>query len=98
MLAAAEREQCQQLALAAERLAQCRRLVAESDSLAEWDIEGVERQYLAHNLSLLELIDIYTAWREAQEMTVAARGALLTAALDYNLAAGAEVYRIVDRQ
>ncbi len=98
MHAVAERELRQQLALAAGRMAQYRRLVAESDSLAEWDIEGVERQYLAHNISLLELIDIYTAWREAQEMMVASRGTLLTAAIDYNLAAGTEVYRIVDRQ
>jgi cobalt-zinc-cadmium efflux system outer membrane protein len=97
MRTVAERELRQQLTLAAERITRSRRLVAEADSLAQWDIEAMERQYLAHNITLLELIDIYTAWREAQEMMVASHEALLTAAIDYDLAAGAEVYRIVDK-
>ena len=69
-------------------------LCAEAEQLAQWSIEPAERQYLERNISLLELLDHYAAWREAQELLADSQRRLVDAAVELNLAAGIEIIKI----
>lgn len=90
----AERELQQAVALGRARVEQCRTLCAEAEQLAQWSIEPAERQYLERNISLLELLDHYAAWREAQELLADSQRRLVDAAVELNLAAGIEIIKI----
>lgn len=90
----AERELQQAVALGRACVEQCRTLCAEAEQLAQWNIEPAERQYLERNISLLELLDHYAAWREAQELLADSQRRLVDAAVELNLAAGIEIIKI----
>lgn len=90
----AERELQQAVALGRACVEQCRTLCAEAEQLAQWNIEPAERQYLERNISLLELLDHYAAWREAQELLADSQRRLVDAAVELNLVAGIEIIKI----
>lgn len=62
--------------------------------LSSWDIEAAEYQYLLRNISLVELIDRYSTYCEAQALLIDIEQGLIEAAVAYNLVACVEVVEI----
>lgn len=67
---------------------------AQGMSLADWSPETAEKQLLNRNISMLEFIDLYDAWRETQLLIIEARNRLMQAAINLNEAFGKEIISI----
>lgn len=67
---------------------------AQGMSLADWSPETAEKQLLNRNISILEFIDLYDAWRETQLLIIEARNRLMQAAINLNEAFGKEIISI----
>lgn len=67
---------------------------AQGMSLADWSPETAEKQLLNRNISMLEFIDLYDAWRETQLLIIDARNDLMQAIIDLNEASGKEIINI----
>lgn len=67
---------------------------AQGMSLADWSPETAEKQLLNNNISMLEFIDLYDAWRETQLLIIEARNRLMQAAINLNEAFGKEIISI----
>lgn len=67
---------------------------AQGMSLADWSPETAEKQLLNRNISMLEFIDLYNAWRETQLLIIEARNRLMQAAINLNEAFGKEIISI----
>lgn len=67
---------------------------AQGISLADWSPETAEKQLLNRNISMLEFIDLYDAWRETQLLIIEARNRLMQAAINLNEAFGKEIISI----
>ena len=93
---AARREIEQELILCREQLRRQQLLLAEAEQAmnTEWTLESAERQFLAHNLSLLELIDFYDAYRETRFLRLDAQQGVWHAAINLNEKTGQEIISI----
>ena len=67
---------------------------AQGMSLADWSPETAEKQLLNRNISMLEFIDLYDAWRETKLLIIEARNRLMQAAINLNEAFGKEIISI----
>jgi cobalt-zinc-cadmium efflux system outer membrane protein len=67
---------------------------AQGMSLADWSPETADKQLLNRNISMLEFIDLYDAWRETQLLIIEARNRLMQAAINLNEAFGKEIISI----
>ena len=92
----AQRQANAQIHLCYENLMRQQALLEEAQgmSLADWSPETAERQLLNHNISMLEFIDLYDAWRETQLLIIDARNDLMQAIIDLNEASGKEIINI----
>ena len=90
------REREQELALCRQQLIRQQQLLAEAEQVEHtaWTLETVEHQFLAHNLSLLELIDFYEAFRETHFLCLDAQRGVWQAAIDLNEKSGQEIISI----
>lgn len=92
----AQRQANAQIQLCYENLMRQQALLEEAQgmSLVDWSPETAERQLLNRNISMLEFIDLYDAWRETQLLIIDARNDLMQAIIDLNEASGKEIINI----
>ena len=92
----AKRQANAQIQLCYEKLMRQQALLEEAQgmSLVDWSPETAERQLLNRNISMLEFIDLYDAWRETQLLIIDARNDLMQAIIDLNEASGKEIINI----
>ena len=92
----AQRQANAQIQLCYENLMRQQSLLEEAQgmSLADWSPETAEKQLLNRNISMLEFIDLYDAWRETQLLIIDARNDLMQAIIDLNEASGKEIINI----
>ncbi len=67
---------------------------ARSTAAAAFTPEGIERRLLSHDISLLEFISIYEAYRDTQLLLIDDRNAVIQSAIDLNEAYGEEIINI----
>ena len=67
---------------------------AKSTAAAAFTPEGIERRLLSHDISLLNFISIYEAYRDTQLLLIDDRNAVIQSAIDLNEAYGEEIINI----
>jgi hypothetical protein len=67
---------------------------ARQTTAADFSPEAIERRMLDHDLSMLDFISIYDAYRETRLILIDERNSLIQTIIDLNEAVGEEIIKI----